>query len=33
MNSFFFRMEDLVMHGGFAMISGEPGVGKSRILQ
>ena len=33
MDSFFFRMEDLVMHGGFAMISGEPGVGKSKILQ
>ena len=33
MDSFFFRMEDLVRHGGFAMISGEPGVGKSKILQ
>jgi general secretion pathway protein A len=32
-DSFFFRIEDLVMHGGFAMISGEPGVGKSKILQ
>ena len=33
MDSFFFRMEDLVRHGGFAMISGEPGVGKSKVLQ
>lgn len=30
---FFFRVENLVMDGGFAMICGEPGVGKSKILQ
>jgi type II secretory pathway predicted ATPase ExeA len=33
MDSFLFRLEDLVMHGGFAMISGEPGLGKSKTLQ
>jgi general secretion pathway protein A len=33
MDSFFFRIEDLVMQGGFAMIAGEPGLGKSKILQ
>ncbi len=32
-DSFFFRIEDLVMQGGFAMVSGEPGLGKSKILQ
>lgn len=31
--SFFFRVETLVMDGGFAMISGEPGLGKSKSLQ
>jgi type II secretory pathway predicted ATPase ExeA len=31
--SFFFRIEDLVMQGGFAMIAGDPGLGKSKILQ
>lgn len=30
---FYFRFETLVIDGGFAMISGEPGVGKSKILQ
>ena len=30
---FFFRVEDLVMNGGFALISGESGLGKSKILQ
>lgn len=33
MDSFFFRLEALVMDGGFAMICGEPGVGKSKSLQ
>ena len=33
LDSFFFRMEALVMEGGFAMISGDPGLGKSKILQ
>ena len=27
------RMESLLKHGGFAMISGEPGIGKSKCLQ
>ena len=31
--SFFFRVENLVMEGGFALISGEPGLGKSKFLQ
>ena len=31
--SFFFRVESLVMDGGFALICGEPGLGKSKILQ
>ncbi|HQN19240.1 MAG TPA: ATP-binding protein [Syntrophobacteraceae bacterium] len=30
---FFFRVENLVMEGGFAMICAEPGLGKSKILQ
>ncbi len=30
---FFFRLENLVMEGGFAMISADPGMGKSKILQ
>jgi general secretion pathway protein A len=30
---FFFRLENLVMDGGFALICGEPGLGKSKILQ
>jgi type II secretory pathway predicted ATPase ExeA len=33
MDSFFFRLENLVMDGGFALISGEPGLGKSKCLQ
>lgn len=33
MDSFFFRIENLVMDGGFALISGEPGLGKSKCLQ
>ena len=33
MESFFFRIENLVMDGGFALIAGEPGLGKSKCLQ
>jgi type II secretory pathway predicted ATPase ExeA len=33
MDSFFFRVESLVMDGGFALICGEPGLGKSKDLQ
>jgi type II secretory pathway predicted ATPase ExeA len=33
MDSFFFRVENLVMDGGFALICGEPGMGKSKDLQ
>ena len=33
LDSFFFRLENLVMTGGFAMITGEPGLGKSKLLQ
>lgn len=32
-DSFFFRIENLVMDGGFGLICGEPGLGKSKILQ
>jgi len=32
-DSFFFRVENLVMDGGFALICGEPGLGKSKNLQ
>lgn len=31
--SFFFRVKNLVMDGGFALICGEPGLGKSKDLQ
>lgn len=31
-DSFCFRIETLVMRGGFALICGEPGLGKSKIL-
>lgn len=31
--SFFDRVESLVGQGGFALITGEPGLGKSKILQ
>lgn len=31
--SFLFQVESLVMEGGFALISGEPGLGKSKLLQ
>ena len=30
---FFLKVESLVRHGGFALISGEPGSGKSKVLQ
>jgi len=32
-DSFFFRLENLIMDGGFGMVCGEPGLGKSKILQ
>jgi len=32
-DSFLFRVENLVMDGGFALICGEPGLGKSKDLQ
>ena len=32
-DAFFFRIENLVKEGGFAMICGEPGLGKSKNLQ
>ena len=32
-DDFFFRVENLVMDGGFALICGEPGLGKSKDLQ
>jgi general secretion pathway protein A len=32
-DSFCFRMESLVLDGGFAMITGEPGTGKSIVLR
>ena len=33
MESFIHRLENMAMNGGFAIISGEPGLGKSKILQ
>lgn len=33
MNNFFFRLESMAMNGGFALITGEPGLGKSKTLQ
>jgi general secretion pathway protein A len=30
---FFFRVETLLMDGGFALVTGESGVGKSKVLQ
>jgi general secretion pathway protein A len=33
MDNFLFRIENLVMDGGFALICGEPGLGKSKNLQ
>lgn len=32
-DGFLFRVESMAMNGGFALISGEPGLGKSKILQ
>lgn len=32
-DSFFFRVENLVMDGGFALVSGENGLGKSSVLR
>lgn len=32
-DSFFFRLENIVLDGGFAMITGDPGLGKSKTLQ
>jgi len=32
MDSFLFRVENLVMEGGFALICGDPGLGKSKSL-
>lgn len=33
MDTFLFRIENLVMDGGFAMMCGDPGLGKSKNLQ
>jgi type II secretory pathway predicted ATPase ExeA len=30
---FTWRVEDLVMHGGFALVTGDPGAGKSAVLR
>lgn len=30
---FAWRVEDLVMHGGFALITGDPGAGKSAVMR
>ena len=32
-DTFLFRVENLIMEGGFALICGEPGLGKSKTLQ
>jgi len=32
-DNFFFRVENLILDGGFALITGEAGLGKSKILQ
>jgi len=32
-DAFFFRVETLVLDGGFAALEGEPGLGKSKLLQ
>lgn len=32
-DGFIFRVENIVMDGGFALITGEPGLGKSKALQ
>ncbi len=33
LDNFVFRLENMAMDGGFALISGEPGLGKSKTLQ
>jgi len=33
LDMFLFRLENLVMDGGFALVCGEPGLGKSKCLQ
>jgi general secretion pathway protein A len=33
LDAFVYRLENLVKDGGFALISGEPGLGKSKLLQ
>jgi len=33
MDNFLFRLENMTMNGGFALITGEPGLGKSKTLQ
>ena len=33
MDNFVFQLESMAMNGGFALISGEPGLGKSKTLQ
>ena len=33
MDTFVFRVENLVMDGGFALLCGDPGLGKSKALQ
>ncbi len=33
MDNFIFRLENMAADGGFALISGDPGLGKSKILQ
>ncbi len=33
MDTFLFRVENLVMDGGFALLCGDPGLGKSKTLQ
>jgi len=32
-DAFFLRIDNIVLDGGFALISGEPGLGKSKLLQ
>lgn len=31
-DAFFFRVENVVLDGGFVVVSGEPGLGKSKVL-
>ena len=32
-DAFFFRVENVVLDGGFVLVGGEPGLGKSKLLQ